>query len=261
MDQTKTSLNIVIYGTGNVAYHLVRAFKKIGQTVWLTGRNESKVSHLANALDAKVIDGSKGYENLDIVILAVSDTAISEIISNEDFGNSLVVHTSGSVAMNELAPLADHGVFYPLQTFSKDREVDFSEIPIFIEANTPENLEILKNLGQQLSNKVEECSSEQRKILHLAAVFACNFSNHLYAIAEQILEDHGLEFDSIAPLIKETALKAIDRKPKNAQTGPALRNDKNTLEKHLRLLENQPEFQKIYSFVSESILKFGNGNN
>ena len=248
-------LNIVIVGAGNVAHHLGFALQNAGHYIQqVVGRSKENTESLAKKLNTDYsLRVKETNTDVDLVVLAVSDGAIAGIVSQVDFGKTLVVHTSGSVPVDALSEVENHGVFYPLQTFSKNREVNFKDIPIFVEASSHINFFILKQLGGQLSNKVEECSSEQRKTLHLAAVFACNFSNHLYAIAESILEEHGLEFDHIAPLIQETSKKAIESKPKNVQTGPAIRNDEDTIAKHLKLLEAHPEFQKIYSFVSDSI--------
>lgn len=257
----KESLQIILVGTGNVAHHLGLALLDAGhEIVQLLGRNKEKTKALAKKLSVDFsVDFGELNKTADLIILAVSDNALAELAGKIDPGKALVVHTSGSVPVDVLSALPNYGVFYPLQTFSKERPVDFSDIPIFVEANSEKNVRRLKNLALQLSPKVEICDSEHRKYLHLAAVFACNFSNHMYAIAECLLEKHGLKFEHFAPLILETAQKAIDKKPKNAQTGPALRNDQNTINEHVALLADHPEYQKIYSFVSKSILDFSAG--
>ncbi len=253
-------LKIIIIGTGNVAHHLGLALLESEQEIiQLIGRNKENTSSLAKILDVEFSTDIKTIkQNADLVILAVSDNAISEIANNNNFGNALVVHTSGSVSVDELKNLANRGVFYPLQTFSKNREIDFSEVPIFIEANSSENLSLLEKLAKKISTKVEHADSEKRKALHLAAVFACNFSNQMYAIAEKLLVENDLKFDYLEALINETAKKAIEKGPRKAQTGPALRNDKIIIDKHLQMLSEHDEIQKIYTFVSKSISEFKN---
>ena len=149
----------------------------------------------------------------------------------------------------------NYGVFYPLQTFSKFRDIDFSTVPICIEANNKKLEKILVNLAKYISNSVHLVDSEKRKMLHLSAVFACNFVNHMYSVATEILNQSDIPFDLLKPLIVETMQKAIDFDPQNAQTGPAVRNDQNIMLKHIELLKDNPEFEKIYRFVSESIYK------
>jgi predicted short-subunit dehydrogenase-like oxidoreductase (DUF2520 family) len=150
---------------------------------------------------------------------------------------------------------SNYGVFYPLQTFSKSRKVDFSDIPICIEANHPSNLMKLEELGQKISNTVSQINSEERKTLHLAAVFTNNFVNHFYAIGAEILQAKKLDFELLKPLIRETAAKIEALDPVEAQTGPAKRNDQTIIGLHLKMLRNKPEYQKIYSFVTESIFQ------
>jgi len=149
----------------------------------------------------------------------------------------------------------NYGVFYPLQTFSKSRKVDFSAIPVCIEANHPSNMMKLEKLGKTLSNSVNQINSDERKTLHLAAVFVNNFVNHLYAAGADILHDKKLDFDLLKPLIRETAEKIESLQPFDAQTGPAKRNDQNTINAQLKMLQDKPEFQKIYSFATESIFR------
>ena len=165
----------------------------------------------------------------------------------------LWVHTAGSMDKEVFAPYtARYGVFYPMQTFSKERETDFDDIPIFVEANHTDDTERLQKLAGRLSTKVYEATSEQRKYLHLAAVFACNFSNHLYALCDRILSEHGLSFETMLPLIRETAAKVADMPPAQAQTGPAIRYDKNVIDKQMALLSD-PTMRQIYDLMSRSI--------
>jgi predicted short-subunit dehydrogenase-like oxidoreductase (DUF2520 family) len=168
----------------------------------------------------------------------------------------LIVHTAGSVPMNILEGFTNtYGVFYPLQTFPKSRKVDFADIPICIEANHPSTFLKLEKLGSRLSGSVNQINSEERRTLHLAAVFTNNFVNHFYSIGAEILQDKKLDFDLLKPLIRETAAKVQTLQPFDAQTGPAKRNDQSIINAQLKMLHNKPEFQKIYSFATESIFQ------
>ena len=193
----------------------------------------------------------------DIYIIAVKDSAIQEILENINLNeDQLIVHTAGSVPMSILDGFTNcYGVFYPLQTFSKSRKVDFSNIPICIEANHPSTTMKLEKLGERLSSSVNQINSEERKSLHLAAVFVNNFVNHFYSIGAEILHDKKLDFGLLKPLIRETAEKINTLHPLEAQTGPAKRNDQSIINAQLKMLHDQPEYQKIYSFVTESIFQ------
>lgn len=189
----------------------------------------------------------------DLYIFAVKDSALLDLVSRMPSNRGLWVHTAGSMDMEVFAPYtARYGVFYPMQTFSKERETDFDDIPIFVETNHTDDTERLQKLAGRLSTKVYEATSEQRKYLHLAAVFACNFSNHLYALCDRILSEHGLPFETMLPLIRETAAKVADMPPAQAQTGPAIRYDKNVIDKQMALLSD-PTMRQIYDLMSRSI--------
>lgn len=195
-------------------------------------------------------------KNADLVIISVSDDALEGIVQNIVAGDSLVIHTSGPVGMEILSKrFLNSGVIYPLQTFSKNREADFSEIPLCIEASSPENLSKLRSFAESLSAKVVEIGSDERQFLHLAAVFACNFSNYMYRVADEILRGSNLDFDLLRPLILETAMKVQEMKPAEAQTGPALRRDRKTMGKHIEMLKKYPEWQKIYEIMNKGILE------
>jgi len=163
-----------------------------------------------------------------------------------------VVHTSGTSELSVLDSKNKKGVFYPLQTFSKDKEIDFSSIPMCLEAENEEDFKTLENVAQTLSQKVFAISSEQRKSLHVAAVFVCNFVNHMYTIGNQICEENKVPFEVLQPLILETANKITDLKPETAQTGPALRNDTKTINKHLEFLQ-ESNYQELYKLLTQSI--------
>lgn len=251
-------MKIVIIGAGNVASHLAKALftaKLQIVQVW-SFHNENAVT-LAHQVDAKAIGNLNDLDlQADVCLIAVKDDAIGDIANRLAGFKGLIAHTSGAVNMNVFANgFENYGVFYPLQTFSKAKKVDFSKIPICLEANSDVALQLLKNLGNKLSNTVTAVNSEKRKVLHLAAVFACNFTNHLYALAEEILAANAIDFDIIRPLISETASKVQEALPLEVQTGPAIRNDEVTLSKHIELLQKQPQLLEIYKTLSESIKK------
>ncbi len=190
----------------------------------------------------------------DLYIVSVADDAVGKVAAKLGMLNGMVIHTSGSVAMEVLRESsANYGILYPLQTFSKSRKADFSNIPFCVEANSNENLQKLKGLAESLSGNVVEIDSDQRKILHLAAVFACNFTNYMYGAADDILKGSNLDFDLLRPLIMETAMKVQQMNPEVAQTGPAMRGDKRIMKEHIELLEKYPEYRKIYEILSERI--------
>ena len=190
----------------------------------------------------------------DIYILAVSDDAISALSSQLPFQDRLVVHTSGSVGIHDLDRKNRRGVFYPLQTFSKDSEIDFKDVPICIETLEKKDLQLLKKLSESIGSLYYKISTEQRQILHLSAVFVNNFTNQLYRIAHEISDVKGINFDVLKPLILETAKKVQTLSPYMAQTGPAKRNDKKTIKRHLKLLENE-DHKAIYELLTNSIKK------
>ncbi|TKC08325.1 DUF2520 domain-containing protein [Pedobacter polaris] len=250
-------MKVVIIGAGNVATHIAKALKAVNvqiSQVWSYHYENALL--LANEINAIAVKDLAELDNdADIYLISVKDDAIAELVKHLSLCKGIIVHTSGSVNIDVFVDLTAYGVFYPLQTFSKNKEVDFSNIPLCLEANDGKTLAILKDVASRLSNNVLEVSSEKRKILHLAAVFACNFTNHLYAMADEILKANELAFDIIRPLIAETANKVQNALPAEVQTGPAIREDKETIEKHEELLKNQPELLEIYKTLSESIKK------
>jgi predicted short-subunit dehydrogenase-like oxidoreductase (DUF2520 family) len=191
----------------------------------------------------------------DLYIVAISDDAIAKAVSKLPFTESLVVHTAGSISINVFADkMHNYGVLYPLQSFSKDCHVNFSEIPLFLEANTAENLTTLRSIATSLSAKVYELTSEKRLSLHLAAVFGANFANSLYAVAAQIVQEAGLPFDVLAPLLQQTVDKAIaSGHPAQVQTGPAARNNQQVMQKHLEMLHTHPDWRQLYRQLSDCI--------
>lgn len=247
---------ISLIGAGNLATRLGLALHSAGLDITqVYSRTIESAKALAEQLDAQYTNEANQINtSSDLLIVAIKDDAITDLLKQLDMSNTFVVHTSGSVPMDSLKPFGvNYGVFYPLQTFSKNRVVDFSEIPFCIEASRDEGVTQLKELAGKLSTQIYEICSEERKALHLSAVFTCNFVNHFYQIGSSMLADSELSFDLLKPLIKETASKVMDLNPIDAQTGPAVRFDETIINKHIQMLEAKPELQKIYSFVSESI--------
>ncbi|WP_350286067.1 Rossmann-like and DUF2520 domain-containing protein [uncultured Croceitalea sp.] len=244
-------LSIVLLGTGNVAHHLFNAFQTsdTANVIQVYGRTPKKLEHFStNCATTMTI---QGLLEADLYLIAVSDNAIASISASLRSKKGIVAHTSGSVAM-ALISSERKAVFYPLQTFTKGKKTDFAHIPICIEASVQNDLEILKALGESISASVHQISSLQRRKLHLAAVLVNNFTNHLYGIADDICETEALSFNLLKPLIIETAEKIMELTPKEAQTGPARRNDIETMQQHLELLD-KPIQKKIYQLLSESI--------
>lgn len=250
-------MKIVLIGAGNLATHLGKALHAAGHDmVQVFSRTMQSAETLASLLDAEPLtDMAQVRDDADVYIFSVKDSALEQLISQLCGGEKKVfLHTAGSMPMSVFRGKALHyGVLYPMQTFSKQREVDFSIIPCFIEANDEFALKQIEGLAGQISHRVFQLSSEDRKYLHLSAVFACNFANHCYAASQELLQLHGIPFDVMLPLIDETAAKVHGMTPKEAQTGPAVRYDENVIGKQIQLLENQPYFQKIYDCMSKSI--------
>lgn len=250
-------MKIVLIGAGNLATHLGKALHAAGHDmVQVFSRTMQSAETLASLLDAEPLtDMAQVRDDADVYIFSVKDSALEQLISQLCGGEKKVfLHTAGSMPMSVFRGKALHyGVLYPMQTFSKQRELDFSIIPCFIEANDEFALKQIEGLAGQISHRVYQLSSEDRKYLHLSAVFACNFANHCYAASQELLQQHGIPFDVMLPLIDETAAKVHGMTPKEAQTGPAVRYDENVIGKQIQLLENQPYFQKIYDCMSKSI--------
>lgn len=250
-------MKIVLIGAGNLATHLGKALHAAGHDmVQVFSRTMQSAETLASLLDAEPLtDMAQVRDDADVYIFSVKDSALEQLISQLCGGEKKVfLHTAGSMPMSVFRGKALHyGVLYPMQTFSKQREVDFSIIPCFVEANDEFAMKQIEGLAGQISSRVYRLSSEDRKYLHLSAVFACNFANHCYAASQKLLQQHGIPFDVMLPLIDETAAKVHGMTPKEAQTGPAVRYDENVIGKQIQLLENQPYFQKIYDCMSKSI--------
>ncbi len=247
-------ISVTLLGAGNVASHLFKAFNAtnaVSITQWYN-RNLEKIAIAKSQVE--VIDDLAALQPADVYILAVSDDAVAELSAAIPFDNALVVHTSGSVNIHDLDRKHRRGVFYPLQTFSKSSDLDFKTVPICVETEDKKDYPILKALALALGSPVKKVNSDQRSVLHLAAVFVNNFTNQLYRVAHEITESEAAEFDMLKPLILETARKVQDVSPYMAQTGPAKRNDTKTIKKHLKNLK-QDQHQEIYKLLTQSIQK------
>ncbi len=257
MTERSKTTRIGFIGSGNVATHLALAINAIGlQVEQIYSRSIANAEILANKVKAQAINSVSDFsENLDLVIISINDSSFLELDLSSINDSILICHTSGALEMNTLAKHENYGVFYPLQTFSKTSLPNISEVPFCLEANTNDNLEKLKNLAILLSNNINEIDSEQRKALHLAAVFVCNFTNAMYNIGDEIIAKSDLSFDLLRPLIEETANKIKTLKPIDAQTGPAIRNNTEIMNEHINLLKESPDYINIYKEISKIIFK------
>jgi len=282
-------MKIVLIGSGNVASHLGQALIKSGhQVLQVYSRTLEHAQELVTILTTakgSVKGSAKGSgENrltipiarldrldreADLYFICVSDQAIAEIIAQLPAGlKGVVVHTSGSTSISVFADAGasgagsgayrgKYGVFYPVQTFSKAKTIDFKNIPLALEASDPDTYKILYGIAGGLSERVFPCDSTQREAIHIAAVFACNFSNYLYTVADRILQQHGLDFELIRPLILETVEKAQHFAPASVQTGPAVRKDLKIVQQHLDFLDREeladPRIRQLYALISEML--------
>jgi len=253
--------NAVIVGTGNVAYHLVKAFSNKGiQFIQVLGRNETSANSISGTFNIPYIENPKKLDyNADLYILAVRDDNIREAALELGLKDQLLVHTSGFSSLNTIEGASKNtGVIWPLQTLTSGSEVNYGKIPFFIEGSNEDAAKSLLHLVRQVSDTVMIASSAVRQQIHLAAVIASNLTNHLYTEAALLLEKNGIPFDILGPLINETSDKAVRQHPLNSQTGPAVRNDLKVIEKHLDMLKDDPDFREIYRLISENIIHHHN---
>tara|TARA_B100000530_G_C15839975_1_gene440948 strand:- start:229 stop:987 length:759 start_codon:yes stop_codon:yes gene_type:complete len=244
---------ITIIGSGNTATQLGLAWYNANiEIVQILSRNKKSGENLAKKLNSQFIQNLCNLENVDLIVICVNDDNISEIAKS--LPNVNIVHTSGNTSINILSNKKSYGVIYPVQSLNKDRKIDFKNIPICIEANSPALEKKIIDLSKQISNNVIILDSKQRKYLHLAAVIASNFSNYCYSIAKNILDNENINFNLLNPLIQHTAQKNLNEHPINNQTGPAKRGDKNTIKEHLSLLRDE-NYKKIYKLLSQNILE------
>lgn len=250
-------MKIVIIGSGNLATHLSIALHGAGEDILqVFSRTLEHAKLLADHLGCQAICSLEEIAtNADAYIIAIKDDAIADVAAQiaPRMKHGVVMHTAGSVPMNVFEGTAErYGVLYPMQTFSKNRDVDFRSVPCFIEASDSESLKLINALAQSVCDKVQEVDSSKRKRLHLAAVFANNFTNHCYRLAERILQEENLDFNLFLPLIEETAKKVKDMKPKDAQTGPMVRYDVNIMDQQMQMLTDE-RTKEIYRLMADSI--------
>lgn len=247
-------LKVILIGTGNIArfMHNILSGQPGITIVQVLGRNESALDYFRSTTPVSTDFGQIGQA--DVYILAISDEAIGEVSHQLKIGKGLLVHTAGSISIEVLPQNVRRGVLYPLQTLKGIMPEKMRDIPMCIEASDEADYPLLYRLARYISERVERIDSAKRKQLHLAAVFANNFSNHVFYLSSEICEEHGVSFDLIRPLIRESCTKVMQQSPYEAQTGPARRGDQKTLNEHLKMLES-PSLRAIYSILSESIQK------
>lgn len=251
-------MKIVFLGSGNVATNMAIAMQKAGHTLMQVYNHRLEGAKiLAEKLQCSYTDQlTELNQDADVFVISVKDDAIEGLAKQLTISGKVVVHTAGSIPMEALSTASPkYGSLYPLQTFTKGRSLDFNSIPLFIEAADTETLKQITDLASSISESVKAADFDQRKILHLSAVFACNFVNHLYDLSQDLLKEHKLDFDALRPLILETAIKAQEMNPHDGQTGPARRNDQQVITKHLQLLSNNQPLKNIYTVLTESIVK------
>jgi len=254
-----TQYNISFAGAGKVAGALCRemylASCNIELIVSESQKNGQPLADLCNASWSSELDFP---DSTDVIIVSVPDHRLKEVLDKLNCRpETLVAHTAGSIGFDVFPEqFKKKGIFYPLQTFSKERKVDFKGLPFFLESSDEPSLVILEDLAKQIGGEAYRADSEHRRMLHLAAVFACNFSNHMLTVGKEVAANAGFPYDVLIPLIKETFSKAIDIGPENSQTGPAVRNDQNTVKKHLESLSFSPELQRLYSEITRSIINY-----
>lgn len=253
-------MKIALIGAGNVATCLGPRLKEAGHEITAVySRTVESARALANRLGATYTTDLKDVPASDAAIVMLKDDALKELAPaiSDSLNDTLLLHTAGSVSMDiwYTAGAMKYGVLYPMQTFSKTSVIDWSQVPLFIEGSSDQTLDSIRELALTVSPDVTVLSSEGRKKLHLAAVFTCNFSNHMYAIAEQLLAAEGVPFRVMLPLVRETARKVETMNPKDAQTGPAIRGDRKVIDEHLALLKDNPEYAELYRLISTDINK------
>lgn len=253
------SKKIALIGAGNVAWHLAQAFTAAGhQVVAVYSRTAASRDALTALSPSAHATASLDFRDVpaDFVLIAVPDAALATVAAKIQVApDTIVAHTSGSqpLAILDQVKGARTGVFYPLQTFSKSKQINLSQVPVLVEANLEQVQFELEELGFSISNQVQKVGSEARKQLHLAAVFACNFTNHLLGISQQLLQEASLPKELLHPLVQETLAKAMQQNPYTVQTGPAVRHDENVIQAHLQMLQHHPSFQALYQALTSSI--------
>ena len=233
--------------------------------VEIYNRSYNKGTSLARKIRAKAVEKIGELDpDIDLIIIAVSDDAINNIsrqLGEKKWQSVIIVHTSGSVPSTALNGLSSYGVFYSFQSMTAGQEMDFKQVPILVHSNSEQNTDLLIQLAESISDKVYKVSDEQRGIIHVAGVFANNFSNHMVTVAHDILAKNELPLEVIKPLIVNTLQKILEMDPIDAQTGPAVRGDTDVMDKHIKFLEDQPELKNLYRLISDSIIVYHESNN
>jgi len=247
--------NIILLGSGNVATHLGIALKNSNYTiVQVYSKSIENAKILAKKLDAQFTNNLSKLKSSDLIIVCINDDAILSVLSQ--IKNTAIVHTSGSIGLDVFKQkFTNYGVFYPLQTFNKEIDINISEIPFCIEGNSLEFEKQLIKIAKALSNNVVKMNSQQRKQLHIAAVFACNFSNHMYSIADDLLAKKNIDFKILLPLIRKTNTNLENYRPKEVQTGPAKRKDRAIIQEHIAIIKEN-EIKELYHRISDNIIKY-----
>ena len=247
--------NIILLGSGNVATHLGIALKNSNYTiVQVYSKSIENAKVLANKLNAQFTNNLSKLKSTDLIIVCINDDAILSVLSQ--IKNTAIVHTSGSIGLDVFKQkFTNYGVFYPLQTFNKEIDINISEIPFCIEGNSLEFEKQLIKIAKALSKNVVKMNSQQRKQLHIAAVFACNFSNHMYSIADDLLAKKNIDFKILLPLIRKTNANLENYRPKEVQTGPAKRKDTAIIQEHIATIKEN-EIKELYHRISDNIIKY-----
>jgi predicted short-subunit dehydrogenase-like oxidoreductase (DUF2520 family) len=259
----RNKYNIVIVGAGNVAHHMgLNLLKAHYNVVQVYSRTYAAAQQLAQLLNCPATSDEKEViDDADLYLFAVKDDSLSPLLERINLTDKVMVHTAGSVNQNIFAPYTQqYGVIYPLQTLSKKRDTDFTKVPLLVEASDEATAKIITAIASELSSIVHETDGAQRQVLHVAAVFACNFVNHMYRLAFDIVSDRGVSFELLKPLIEETARKISTLTPAEAQTGPAVRFDRNIIEKHTEFLKNNEKLTEIYALLTANIYDYYKNN-
>ena len=249
--------HISFIGSGNVATHLALGFKKAGLNISeIYSPTTAHVGQLAKITGAKAVSKIADLvKNIDLYVICVPDDKVKTVFDQLPVVEGIIVHTSGITSIEVLKEAKRYGVLYPLQTFSKNKELNLKDVPFCVEGNSIETSDKLIEFAKSLSRNVHLINSEERRYLHLTAVMVNNFTNHLYHVAEDILKSKEIDFELLLPLIKETAAKIERLEPGIAQTGPAKRNDKSTIDIHEEMLKHMPEYDELYRLISKQIKK------
>lgn len=248
--------NIAIIGSGNVAYTYCKVLKDNGiNPKYILVRNHGVISEGEKLFGVRTITDYENLSDCDLIIIAVKDDAIKEVASKLSDSNAVLVHTSGTQKSSVLNVVDNYGIIYPLQTLTKDYDVDFKSVPLLVNASNPEVKDKLKAVAQMMSDVVIECSDEDRAYIHMNAVYVSNFVNVMLQIGEKLLAKKSLDISILEPLVRETVNKVFKMGAENALTGPARRHDTETINRHLELLDDNAEEKKIYELLTDYILK------